>query len=54
MKYHRHADRVKWLWYESKDRRIKLGQEAISHFKMDKYVRFDWEEVVEFYKEDLQ
>ena len=40
---------VSWIY-----RRTRLGQEAIPHVKMGKYVRFDWEEVVEFYKEDLQ
>ena len=35
-------------------RRTRLGQEAIPHVKMGKYVRFDWEAVLEFYKEDLQ
>ncbi len=40
---------VSWIY-----RRTRLGQEAIPHVKMGKYVRFDWEEVVEFYKGDLQ
>ena len=40
---------VRWIC-----RRTRLGQEAIPHVKMGKYVRFDWEAVVEFYKEDLQ
>ena len=35
-------------------RRTRLGQEAIPHIKLGKYVRFDWEEVVAFYKDDLQ
>jgi len=29
-------------------RRTRLGQEAIPHVKMGKYVRFDWEEVMRF------
>lgn len=40
---------VSWVY-----RRTRLGQEAIPHVKMGKYVRFDWEEVVDFYKADLQ
>ena len=40
---------VSWIY-----RRTRLGQEAIPHVKMGKYVRFDWEEVVAFYREDLQ
>lgn len=36
---------VSWIY-----RRTRLGQEAIPHVKMGKYVRFDWGEVVEFYK----
>lgn len=40
---------VSWIY-----RRTRLGQEAIPHVKMGKYVRFDWEEVVDFYKADLQ
>ena len=38
---------VSWIY-----RRTRLGQEAIPHVKMGKYVRFNWEEVVEFYKKD--
>ena len=37
---------VSWIY-----RRTRLGQEAIPHVKMGKYVRFDWEEVSEFYKD---
>ena len=40
---------VSWIY-----RRTRLGQEAIPHVKMGKYVRFDWEAVLEFYKEDLR
>ena len=40
---------VSWIY-----RRTRLGQEAIPHVKMGKYVRFDWEEVVRFYKKNLQ
>ena len=36
---------VSWIY-----RRTRLGQEAIPHVKMGKYVRFDWEEVLEFLK----
>ena len=40
---------VSWIY-----RRTRLGQEAIPHVKMGKYVRFDWEAVVEFYKNITQ
>ena len=40
---------VSWIY-----RRTRLGQEAIPHVKMGKYVRFDWEEVVRFYKDYSQ
>ena len=40
---------VSWIY-----RRTRLGQEAIPHVKMGKYVRFDWDEVLEFYKDNLQ
>ena len=40
---------VSWIY-----RRTRLGQEVIPHVKMGKYVRFDWEEVVRFYKKNLQ
>lgn len=40
---------VSWIY-----RRTRLGQEAIPHVKMGKYVRFDWEEVMMFYKDDSQ
>ena len=40
---------VSWVY-----RRTRLGQEAIPHVRMGKYVRFDWEAVVEFYKDGLQ
>ena len=36
---------VSWIY-----RRTRFGQEAIPHVKMGKYVRFDWEVAVEFYK----
>lgn len=36
---------VSWIY-----RRTRLGQEAIPHVKMGKYVRFSWDEVVRFYK----
>ena len=39
------------IWFY---RRTRLGQEAIPHIRMGKYVRFDWEAVVEFYKSDSQ
>ena len=39
---------VSWIY-----RRTRLGQEAIPHVRMGKYVRFDWEEVLEFYKDNL-
>ena len=38
---------VSWIY-----QRTRLGPEAIPHVKMGKYVRFDWEEVVEFFKDD--
>lgn len=37
---------VSWIY-----RRTRLGQEAIPHVKMGKYVRFDWEEVLDFLKQ---
>ena len=37
---------VSWIY-----RRTRLGQEAIPHIKMGKYVRFDWVEVLEFLKD---
>jgi len=41
------ADRLKvpvsWVY-----QRTRLGQEAIPHVKMGKYVRFDWDEVIAF------
>ena len=40
---------VSWIY-----RRTRLGQEAIPHVKMGKYVRFDWDEVMDFYKGDPQ
>ena len=40
---------VSWIYL-----RTRLGQEAIPHVKMGKYVLFDWEAVVEFYKDNLQ
>ena len=38
---------VSWIY-----RRTRLGQEAIPHVKIGKYVRFDWEEVVKFLEDD--
>ena len=38
---------VSWVY-----QRTRLGQEAIPHVKMGKYVRFDWAAVIEFYKND--
>ena len=38
---------VSWVY-----RRTRLGQEAIPHVRMGKYVRFDWEEVVKFFYEN--
>ena len=37
---------VSWVY-----RRTRLGQEAIPHVKMGKYVRFDWQEVLEFLRD---
>jgi len=41
------ADRLKvpvsWVY-----QRTRLGQQAIPHVKMGKYVRFDWDEVIAF------
>ena len=34
---------VSWIY-----RRTRLGQEAIPHVKMGKYVRFDWDAVLRF------
>jgi len=34
---------VSWVY-----QRTRLGQEAIPHVKMGKYVRFNWDEVVAF------
>ena len=38
---------VSWVY-----QRTRLGQEAIPHVKMGKYVRFNWDEVVEFLEEN--
>lgn len=38
---------VSWIY-----QRTRLGPEAIPHVKMGKYVRFDWAEVVEFFRDD--
>lgn len=35
-------------------RRTRLGQQAIPHVKIGKYVRFDWKAVLEFYRADSQ
>ena len=40
---------VSWIY-----RRTRLGQEAIPHVRIGKYVRFDWEAVLEFYKNNAQ
>lgn len=32
--------------------RTRLGQEAIPHVKMGKYVRFNWNEVIAFLRAD--
>lgn len=40
---------VSWIY-----QRTRLGQQAIPHVKMGKYVRFDWEAVVRFYKGNPQ
>ena len=39
---------VSWVYQRTR----LLGQEAIPHVKMGKYVRFDWDEVVEFLEEN--
>ena len=39
---------VSWTY-----QRTRLGQDAIPHVKVGKYVRFDWDEVVEFFKNKL-
>ena len=38
---------VSWVY-----QRTRLGQEAIPHVKIGKYVRFNWEEVVDFLEDD--
>ena len=40
---------VSWIY-----RRTRLGQEAIPHVKMGKYVRFDIDEVMEFFRKNGQ
>jgi len=40
---------VSWIY-----QRTRLGQEAIPHVKMGKYVRFNLGEVVEFFKNNPQ
>ncbi len=40
---------VSWIY-----QRTRLGQEAIPHVKMGKYVRFNLGEVVEFFKANPQ
>ena len=40
---------VSWIY-----QRTRLGQKAIPHVKMGKYVRFNLEEVVEFFKNNSQ
>jgi len=37
---------VSWIY-----RRTRLGQEAIPHVRIGKYVRFDWFQVLQFLKE---
>jgi len=34
---------VSWIY-----QRTRLGQQAIPHVKLGKYVRFNWQEVMEF------
>lgn len=36
---------VSWIY-----RRTRLGQEAIPHVRIGKYVRFDWGEIMRFLK----
>lgn len=38
---------VSWIY-----RRTRLGQEAIPHVKIGKYVRFSWDEVMRFLKNE--
>lgn len=38
---------VSWVY-----QRTRLGQEAIPHVKMGKYVRFNWQEVLEFLEDN--
>jgi excisionase family DNA binding protein len=38
---------VSWVY-----QRTRLGQEAIPHVKMGKYVRFNWQEVLAFLEDD--
>ena len=40
---------VSWVY-----QRTRLGQEAIPHVKMGKYVRFSWNAVVEFLEENTE
>lgn len=40
---------VSWIY-----QRTRLGQEAIPHVKMGKYVRFNLAEVVEFFRNNPQ
>ncbi len=40
---------ISWIY-----QRTRLGQEAIPHIKMGKYVRFDIDEVVAFFKKENQ
>lgn len=37
---------VSWIY-----QRTRLGQQAIPHVKLGKYVRFNWQQVVEFLEE---
>jgi excisionase family DNA binding protein len=40
---------VSWIYH-----RTRLGQQAIPHVRIGKYVRFDWEEVVGFWRKNSQ
>jgi len=40
---------VSWIY-----QRTRLGQEAIPYVKMGKYLRFNFAEVIKFYKENPQ
>lgn len=40
---------ISWVY-----QRTRLGQEAIPHVKMGKYVRFNWHQVVAFLEENTK